>query len=132
MQSNNEELVCYVFVHGFLRQIHQGIQAAHAAVELVTKNSTNPLVKKWASTDKTLILLDGGNTGNMSKLYDLLHNQTEYPVSFFCEDYETLGRLLTAVAVVVRRDDFYQLREYPDATPSDILLSTLNNARLVQ
>lgn len=95
---------CYVFVHSFLGPIHKGVQAAHAVAELVHRyddvEDPNYHVSKWVSNDKTLLLLEGGNSANLRQILELAE-KSHLPYAEFREDDETLDCILTAVAVVV-------------------------------
>lgn len=97
---------CYVFVHSFLGSIHKGVQAAHAVAELVQKyhhegsDKQTFAVGEWVRDDKTLLILEGGNSANMRQI-EQLAIKSHLPYAAFREDDDTLDCILTAVAVVV-------------------------------
>lgn len=107
-----EKTRCYVLTHSFLSPIQRGIQAAHACVELVTNSGSleDPLltlVSNWAMHDKTLIVLDGGNSKALEDFEKLLKKQNILPHASFYEDEESLNQCLTAVAFVAP-ESFYE------------------------
>lgn len=102
------ELRLYSFVNFYLSSIQQGIQTAHAAVDLMmnyrcysgerTKNSA--LCEEWANLHKTMIVLNGGNNESLEKIFWAAKN-SGYPWAEFREDGPSLGSIRTCVAVVV-------------------------------
>lgn len=59
---------CYVFVNMYTSGIHAGIQAAHAIAELVHNFQSSPILKGWVEETKTIILLEGGESGDLEQL----------------------------------------------------------------
>ena len=97
----------YVLVHSHLSTIQKGIQAAHVVAEMIFdcdgcfSDVYRPLWE-WISEDKTLIILDGGNTKDLEDFEEfLLSNNHPYLYTTFREDKETLNELLTAVGILV-------------------------------
>lgn len=97
----NTELRCYTFTLFHLRSIQQGIQAGHAAIELVSSKPDDDWVIEWAKKYKTMILLNGGDYEDMVALREFLANSDNpYPYAHFWED-ESLARLHTSTAIIL-------------------------------
>lgn len=96
----NVELRLYTFTLTQLKTIQQGIQAAHAVVELMIKRD-DEWVFAWAHQYKTMICLDGGDYTDMVALREFLaSSDNPYPYAHFFED-ESLARLHTSTAIVL-------------------------------
>jgi len=107
----NEELRLYTFTLYQLSAMQQGIQAAHATVELAMKcyreqgmlrQGTNwTLYQDWATNWKTMVCLNGGDLNELRELYEFFcrHDRT-LPWAEFFED-ESLGGCMTSIAVIV-------------------------------
>jgi hypothetical protein len=96
------ELRCYTFTIFQLSPIQQGIQAGHAAVELVDKYRLHNDVLQWASTHKTLVCLNGGTVGDLKGLIEFLSDEVNpYPWTTFTESDEFLAGITTSVAIVL-------------------------------
>ncbi len=92
------ELRLYTFVNFYLSQIQQGIQSAHAAVDLVRyytdtyqEEDSVQLVVDWADNHKTMIVLNGGNNADLELVVQAAR-KSELPWIGFCEDEQSLGR----------------------------------------
>jgi hypothetical protein len=110
--TENTELRCYTFTLVQLNSIQQGIQAGHAIVELSMKSYMKQMtlrtgvdwstIHKWATNWKTVIYLNGGC---VKDLYDLScffqEAGNRYPWASFTESEESLGGLLTSIAVIL-------------------------------
>ncbi len=102
------ELRLYSFVNFYLSSIQQGIQTAHAAVDLVMsyrcysgeQTEKSKMVDEWANLHKTMIVLNGGNNDSLEKIFWAAKN-SGYPWAEFREDGPSLGSIRTCVAVVV-------------------------------
>lgn len=105
MSSNiYQKYACYAFVHTHLSPIQKAVQSTHVVAELVSNYKTRTPVKKWVEFDKTLILLDGGNTATLKDSYKYAHQEwlkkKDFPCVAFFEDAETLGGIMTSFAFV--------------------------------
>ena len=107
---------CYHFGNFYLSSIQQGIQSAHAQMELFNKYTPNlgndnevedtpaiDMLFDWSVNHKTMICLNGGMN---SDLTDILISFTEmedniYPWSYFCEYRQALSGIITNVAIVL-------------------------------
>lgn len=107
-----EELRCYTFTLYQLSSIQQGIQAGHATVELgmrayrkqMTMRSGTDfgVYHRWATEWKTMVLLNGGDLGELRELYDFLTDTANtFPWAGFFESKESLGGIVTSIAVIL-------------------------------
>lgn len=125
---------CYHFGNYYLSSIQQGIQAAHAQMELFNKykeidlydyalsTGSNPpeyivrrsnLAKQlfeWSTKHKTMVCLSGGNNKDLLEIKELLTQNDMYPWSYFCEDEDSLGAVLTNVAIVLPEEIYETAR----------------------
>lgn len=98
---------CYHLCNMYLSPIQQGIQAAHAQMELFVKYNLHceegEQLYDWAENHKTMICLNGGFLSHMEDLKDFLDtiNTNTYPWSTFYEAEESLGGMLTNIAIVL-------------------------------
>ena len=99
----------YGFGNYYLSSLQQGLQAAHAAVDLAMKCSSrrcdddtwNQYVD-WAENHKTMVLLNGGNSADLQELFDFLNcEENPYPFVKFHEDDISLNGALTYVGAVL-------------------------------
>lgn len=101
MKKTTTELRCYTWTIFQLSSIQQGIQAGHAAIELVA-HSTDNLVREWATQWKTLICLNGGTTKNVLDLIAYLSDERNpYSWAKFVEAEDFLAGITTSVAIVL-------------------------------
>lgn len=106
-----EELRLYTFTLYQLSSIQQGIQAAHAAVELGMKGYKKQMTLRsgtdfskyhdWATNWKTMVLLNGGDLNELRELYDFFCEPSNlFPWAAFHED-ESLGGVLTSIGIIL-------------------------------
>lgn len=115
------ELRCYTFTLYQLSSIQQGIQAGHAAVELVNMHGTNAMVREWASKWKTLVLLNGGDLADLKEtLFFFAQAANTLQWAVFYESQESLGNLPTSIAVVVPDRIFLAAEALRKAEPVDL------------
>lgn len=105
------ELRLYTFTLYQLRSLQQGVQAAHAAVELAMKCYREQMVLRagtnwhmyheWAVNWKTMVFLNGGDLTELRELYEFFcrHDRT-LPFAEFYED-ESLGGCMTSIATII-------------------------------
>lgn len=98
--------------------IQQGIQYGHAVVEYALKYAGTPEYDRWATIDKTFIILNGGTTNTNQFAYGTLNKYANELKSAFgidtAEFYEPdLGDQLTAVVFLVD-DRVWDRETYPD------------------
>lgn len=116
---------CYHFGNYYMSSIQQGIQAAHCQMELFVKyekidlydyarntNDSPPehIIRRanlagqlfnWSKNYKTMVCLNGGNNKDLLKIKELFTFNDTYPWSYFCEDEESLGGILTNLCIVL-------------------------------
>ena len=100
-----------------MSSIQQGIQAAHAQMEMFVKYPTMNMeigtpedpdgdkafqLNKWAIEHKTMICLNGGMDTNLQDIKRLMAQpENPYPWSSFNESGEAMNYMLTNVAIVL-------------------------------
>lgn len=125
MTSNAElEYKMYFLTMYNISPIQKGIQCLHAVVEYAQKYFHTPEYQRWASKDKTVILLNGGDSniqgwnyfngpqdeGSMeAHLHSLLFNQI--PVAAFNEP--SLNNSTSAIAFLAD-ETVWNKRKYPE------------------
>ena len=111
---------CYHFGNFYLSSIQQGIQAAHAQMELFVKyqdtginyvEDYQPTIDEieyqqkvddlydWAENHKTMVCLNGGALEDLKNIEELMLNpENKFPWSKFYEDESSLGGILTNIS----------------------------------
>lgn len=114
---------CYTFGNYYMSSIQQGIQAAHSTAELFVKyqdiginyvNDYEPTIQEyeyqdkvqdlydWAENHKTMVCLNGGNLQGLKDIETLFQEiGNKLPWASFYEDEESLGSILTNIAIVI-------------------------------
>lgn len=82
-----------------LSPIQKGIQAYHSGMEYANTFWNNEDFQKWLKEDKTVIILDGGTTEDMTNHLILLESSMKIRVKSFQEP--DLGNLTTALSFLV-------------------------------
>lgn len=102
------ETRCYTWTIFQLSPIQQGIQAGHAAVELVLQGADDhdhrkrTMVSDWASLHKTLVCLNGGDVATLREFIEFLQRpENPYPFATFTESEDFLASITTSVAMVL-------------------------------
>lgn len=121
----------YIFTFNHLSTIQKGIQAAHVVAELMY--DATDTVEEWFFKHKTIVMLEGGNNASMKYLRDLaLDVNQELDTAIFVEDFETLGGLTTAVAVLVPFDGSIEVQKWVAfSEPTQELIRATNNKKKV-
>ncbi len=92
----------YTFVNFYLSSIQQGIQTAHVLGEIVRiHGSDNAVVDHWLHQDKTIVVLNGGNSAAIENIYKECIASCDYPGAYFIEDEESLNGAITACGVIL-------------------------------
>jgi hypothetical protein len=115
------KLRMYGLVNYQLTGIQKGIQFLHAVVEYNNLFGETELYKKWATQDKTVVLLDGGTTntrqdelgvpfGTLNQYKDYLDKIGVSNAAFYEED---LGDQLTSISFIVDERVFNK-KDYPN------------------
>lgn len=100
------ELRAYFFANSYLTGIHAGIQSQHCTAEMFIKYKVNSFKKdilyKWAKDDKTTIVLNGGMSGHLNDIIELIKdNNNIYPWNFFKESDFALNNAITNVGIIL-------------------------------
>lgn len=115
----------YAMGNYYLSSIQQGIQAAHALGEMFNQypygdSPAGQRLRDWSLNHKTMVLLNGGNGANLRDLWTLLSDErnTDYVVSKFHEDDQSLDGALTCVAILLPErmydaEKVFPNRKYP-------------------
>lgn len=103
-----------------LSPIQQGIQYGHAVVEYAQRSFAREDYQKWATEDKTFIILNGGTTNDRRLDGDFIGSLNRHKVTLMKEgiriaDFREpdLGDQLTAVVFLVD-DRVFDRETYPD------------------
>ena len=117
---DKEEWRCYHFGNFYLSPIQQGIQSAHAQMELFNNYCPNifnnnevedtpaiDMLFTWSNQWKTMICLNGGDNLSLTEIKDeLCVPENPYPNSYFNESEAALNGVLTNVAIVLPKRIF--------------------------
>jgi hypothetical protein len=115
--KNDLEYRMYGFVPYNLSPIQQGIQFGHAVVEYALMYNDWEEYQKWANTDKTFIVLNGGTTNNKEGSFGTM-NMLEIDLRVWKIKYASfnepdLGDQLTALVFLVD-ERVWNYEKYPD------------------
>lgn len=98
----------YSFTNFMLSSIQQGIQPAHALVDMFVKYDTESaqraVLLDWATNHRTMICLNGGNAAELRSIYERIQeiaSLLELPFQKFHEDEQSLDGSMTSVAIIV-------------------------------
>jgi len=130
----------YYFGNMYLSSIQQGIQAAHVTAEMFTKYLTpasgqekHELLIDWASSHKTMVLLNAGYGENIRDLIRFFNDyENPFPWAEFYEGEDALDGALTCIGIILPEKIYEgskELRSNPAAPTTLIeegLLSILN------
>lgn len=121
--KKNLEYRMYGLVPYNISPIQQGIQFGHAVVEYGLKHFKDPEYQKWATTDKTFIILNGGTTntkisnpGSLNLHLDTLRKNKVKVATFHEPD---LGDQLTAIVFLVD-ERVFDKKKYPGPDPLQV------------
>lgn len=96
----HQETRAYFFNNMYLQGIHAGIQSAHTIAEMMVAFPDHPLLKQWATIDKTIIVLNAGYSSVLEEFITLLMG-SDWPFAYFNESQEALNGALTNVGVIL-------------------------------
>ena len=85
----------YCLAEKHLSSIQKAIQSAHAIVEYDLTYGDTPEYKQWAEKDKTIVILDGGNSIDLDSIKDQLRCEG-WPFEVFYEP--DMDNFMTAIA----------------------------------
>ena len=117
--SEKKEFRIYHFGNFYLSSIQQGIQAAHAQMEMFVKYEDSSKNYKqradlfeWAHSHKTMICLNGGMNVNLENIKELFEtSENPFAWSYFKESKEAMDGILTNVAIILP-NRIYELASY--------------------
>lgn len=123
----------YTFTNYYLSDKQLGIQSLHIVGEMANRNTNvrdrEPVndgvensFEQWCRKDKTVIVLNGGNSASLNRIYYELQKLGigEDPI-FFREDEESLNGALTAVGILIP-DVFWKREENPKWDNNEVVL----------
>lgn len=112
----------YSFVAGlYLNELQKGLQTAHVVSELSqfkVNTAQRAVFDSWASTDKTIIILNALNHGGVVQLESVLSELATslgLPCATFREDEISMNGMATAVGIVVP-EKYYNAVPYYERT----------------
>jgi hypothetical protein len=90
----------------YLGSLQKGLQTAHVVSDLAMASVMDSKIRgafmQWACTDKTIIVLNGGNSASLEAFEKFLGDTgCQWPWAAFREDEQSLNGAITAVGVVV-------------------------------
>ena len=131
-----QETRAYIFGNMYLSSIQQGIQAAHVITnmfaEYKNRSKRKNMLYRWASKDKTIVLLNGGRSTDLRHLATFFddNRKNPYPWSEFFEDEDSLDGALTSVGIILP-ERIYEgakcIREGGELTDSGFILVYIND-----
>ena len=127
----------YFFGNFMLSSIQQGIQAAHVLAEMMLEysnpaNTDGQILHEWASSHKTIQLMNGGNQQDLLELKSFFETMDDgsLPWGWFNEDFNSLNDCLTSVGIVVP-DHITKLTEESGRKPVSSKLVGIDNNVLI-
>lgn len=101
----------YSFTNYYLSSLQKGLQTAHVVSEMSVSNfkTEKSLVvyENWANNDKTIIILNGGNSASLEEIYEICKvfgEKLSLPYVKFHEDKQSLNGALTSVGIVLPKN----------------------------
>lgn len=141
----------------YLSSLQNGLQAAHCLGEMFLKynhshfkgSDERAILEDWVTNDKTIIILNGGNTAELNYVYDQLmslslcmtdifdEGKSKLPYAKFHEDEQSLNKALTCVGIIIPESTYNTPIEncvvddyYKEMSPQDTLRLLLAKYRL--
>lgn len=113
-----QRMYCIVLYN--LSPIQQGIQSAHAIVEYINKNYYTGQYVRWAETDKTIVILNGGSSIKLKEHMDYLRENQIVEFATFVEP--DLYNGITAICFLAD-ERIWDRETYPDKLPLNDLVN---------
>ena len=108
---SNQNYRLYSFANYYLSGLQAGLQTAHVVSEMFDRNiifgqmtDVAQVYSDWARHDKTIIIVNGGNSLGIKTLADqlsFLGEQLGLPVAHFREDEQSLNNAYTTAGIIV-------------------------------
>lgn len=144
----DQEWRSYHLGNYYMSSIQQGIQAAHAQMELFNKygsikikSPTKDHMQKlgylytWSINHKTMICLNGGANKELNQAWEIVDNENNpYPYSVFTESKDAMNGMLTNVCFVIPSRIFQTssfLRKKEIFIENNIVKSIENNEQII-
>lgn len=98
----------YSFTNYYMSPLQLGLQTAHLVADMFAHHSCGNVLTdrlhEWAVHHKTIIILNGGNSANITDIYQQLQRVNTslcLPMGIFQEDMESLNGAVTVTGIVV-------------------------------
>lgn len=113
----------YSLTNQYLSSLQKGLQTAHLVSDLALDAQMDSEVDRvfsaWASEDRTIIILNGGNSASLERWEQFLREYCQrWPWAVFREDQQSLNGAITAVGVIVPESVYLNT----STEPTDIVL----------
>jgi hypothetical protein len=123
MTNQNKNYRAYILTNYYLSQLQCGLQSAHVVSEMSLKNHKQ--YKQWAEFDKTMIILNGGNSAQLAEFEEFCEEsiKNKYCWAAFREDEKSLNNALTAVGIILPESVYGMMKdqEWPDSIEGDLM-----------
>ena len=109
---DKHEFKMYGIVLRHLNGLNKGIQTAHAVCEYIRKYKGDDDLEQWLSTDKTLVVLDGGSSYDLKNILEKFNlNNVKYATF----EEEDLNGITTCICVLAD-ERVWNRKEYGSKT----------------
>lgn len=109
----------YSLTNMYLSSLQKGLQTAHLVADLSLDShmdsQVNKIFTEWAVRDRTIIILNGGNSLNLERWEQFLKDfNRRWPWVAFREDQQSLNGAITTVGLII--PDSVYLNQSDDST----------------
>lgn len=123
MSNTNQNYRLYCLTNMYLSSLQKGLQTAHVVSDLAVSaqmdSEVNEVFTAWASNDRTIIILNGGNSASLERWEQFLRTFcSRWPWAAFREDEQSLNGAITAVGVIVPESVYMNI----STEPGDVVL----------
>jgi hypothetical protein len=96
----------YCLTNIYISSLQKGLQTAHVVSDLALAargdSAADQVFSAWASQDRTIIILNGGNSLSLERWQQWLQQCGQrWPWAAFREDQQSLNGAITAVGMIV-------------------------------
>lgn len=118
----------YSFTNYYLSSLQKGLQTAHVVAEMANINkiyrdrypdTIETPFETWSRLDKTIIILNGGNSADLELLHADLY-KFGIESTFFKEDQRSLNGAWTAVGCII--PDVYWDPKHPERDHQEVVI----------
>lgn len=115
----------YCLTNMYLSSLQKGLQTAHVVSDLALAarmdSEVDQVFNAWASQDRTIIILNGGNSVGLERWEQFLREYCQrWPWAAFREDQQSLNGAITAVGIIVPESVYRNASN----DPADVVLYT--------